>query len=58
MLNLYHNGIEGMGRRSDDEKSLGKNNTKASFSFGSEQKFSFKHKQTKQTVSFVHPSNF
>jgi alkylated DNA repair dioxygenase AlkB len=32
---------------------LGKNNTIASLSFGAERKFSFKHKQTKQTVSLV-----
>ena len=37
----------------DDEKPLGKNNTIASLSFGTERKFSFKHKQTKQTVSVV-----
>ena len=54
LLNLYHNGNEGMGWHSDDEKSLGKNNnTIASLSFGAERKFSFKHKQTKQTVSLV-----
>jgi alkylated DNA repair dioxygenase AlkB len=53
LLNLYHNGNEGMGWHSDDEKSMGKNNTIASLSFGAERKFSFKHKQTKQTVSLV-----
>jgi alkylated DNA repair dioxygenase AlkB len=53
LLNLYHNGSEGMGWHSDDEKSLGKNNTIASLSFGAERKFSFKHKQTKQTISLV-----
>jgi alkylated DNA repair dioxygenase AlkB len=54
LLNLYHNGDEGMGWHSDDEKSLGKNNTTiASLSFGAERKFSFKHKQTKQMVSLV-----
>jgi alkylated DNA repair dioxygenase AlkB len=53
LLNLYHNGNEGMGWHSDDEGSLGKNNTIASLSFGAERKFSFKHKQTKQTVSIV-----
>src|SRR5919199_2337421 len=53
LLNLYHNGNEGMGWHSDVEKSLGKNNTIASLSFGAERKFSFKHKQTKQTVSVV-----
>jgi alkylated DNA repair dioxygenase AlkB len=53
LLNLYHNGDEGMGWHSDDEKPLGKNNTIASLSFGAERKFSFKHKQTKQIVSLV-----
>jgi alkylated DNA repair dioxygenase AlkB len=53
LLNLYHNGDEGMGWHSDDERSLGKNNTIASLSFGAERKFSFKRKQTKQTVSLV-----
>ena len=53
LLNLYHNGNEGIGWHSDDEKSLGKNNTIASLSFGAERNFSFKHKQTKQIVSLV-----
>jgi alkylated DNA repair dioxygenase AlkB len=54
LLNLYHNGNEGMGWHSDDEESLGKdNNTIASLSFGAERKFSFKHKQTKQIISVV-----
>jgi alkylated DNA repair dioxygenase AlkB len=53
LLNLYHNGSGGMGWHSDDEKPLGKNNTIASLSFGAERKFSFKHKQTKQTLSLV-----
>jgi alkylated DNA repair dioxygenase AlkB len=53
LLNLYHNGNEGMGWHSDDEKSLGKNNTIASLSFGAERKFLFKHKQTKQIISLV-----
>jgi alkylated DNA repair dioxygenase AlkB len=39
--------------KSDDEKSLGKNITIASLSLGAERKFSFKHKQTKQTISVV-----
>ena len=53
LLNLYHNGNEGLGWHSDDEESLGKNNTIASLSFGAERKFLFKHKQTKQIVSLV-----
>ncbi len=53
LLNLYHDGSEGMAWHSDDEKSLGPNTTIASLSFGAERKFSLKHKQTKQTVSIV-----
>ncbi len=53
LLNLYHNGNEGMTWHSDDEKSLEKNNVIASLSFGAERKFSFKHKRTKQTISVL-----
>ncbi len=53
LLNLYHNGDEGMAWHSDDERSLGKDTAIASFSFGAERKFSFKHKKTKQTVSLL-----
>lgn len=53
LLNLYHDGVEGMALHSDDEKSLGRNTTIASMSFGAERKFSFKHKLTKQTVSIL-----
>ncbi|UKJ06478.1 alpha-ketoglutarate-dependent dioxygenase AlkB family protein [Solitalea lacus] len=51
LLNLYHTGEEGMAWHSDDEKSLGVNTTIASLTLGAERKFSYKHKQTKQTVS-------
>jgi alkylated DNA repair dioxygenase AlkB len=53
LLNLYHDGNEGMAWHSDDEKTLAKNGAIASLSFGAERKFSFKHKQTKETVSLV-----
>jgi alkylated DNA repair dioxygenase AlkB len=53
LLNLYQNGNEGIGWHSDDEKSIEKNSTIASLSFGAERKFSFKHKQTKLTISLV-----
>lgn len=49
LLNLYHNGNEGMAWHSDDEKALGKNTTIASLSFGAERKFGFKHKRDKDT---------
>ncbi|HET8830317.1 MAG TPA: alpha-ketoglutarate-dependent dioxygenase AlkB [Pelobium sp.] len=53
LLNLYHNGDEGMAWHSDDEKSLGKDTAIASLSFGAERKFSFKHKRTKEKVELV-----
>ncbi len=51
LLNLYHNGEEGMAWHSDGEKDLLKHGAIASVSFGAERKFSFKHKQSKETVS-------
>jgi len=36
LLNLYHDGNEGVAWHSDDEKALGKNTTIASSSFGAE----------------------
>lgn len=53
LLNLYHDGTEGMAWHSDGEKDLKKNGTIASLSFGAERKFSFKHKTTKETVSLM-----
>jgi alkylated DNA repair dioxygenase AlkB len=51
LINLYHNGDEGVSWHSDDEKALGKITTIASISFGAERIFSFKHKTTKETRS-------
>ena len=53
LLNLYHNGSEGMAWHSDDEQSLGKNTTIASVSFGAHRKFAFKHKARKETRSII-----
>src|SRR6185503_3712203 len=53
LLNLYHDGSEGMAYHSDGETDLKKNGAIASLSFGAERKFSFKHKQTKETVSVI-----
>lgn len=53
LLNLYHNGEEGMAWHSDAEKDLKRNGAIASLSFGAERRFAFKHKQTKQTTSIV-----
>ena len=51
LLNLYHNGSEGMAWHSDGEKDLKKNGAIASLSFGASRKFAFKHKNTKEVVS-------
>jgi len=53
LLNLYHSGDEGMAWHSDAEKDLLRNGAIASLSFGAERKFSFKHKQSKETVSVL-----
>ena len=53
LLNLYHNGDEGMAWHSDGEKDLKKNGAIASLTFGAERKFAFKNKETKQTVSLI-----
>ncbi|MCW4467423.1 alpha-ketoglutarate-dependent dioxygenase AlkB [Flavobacterium sp. MFBS3-15] len=46
LMNLYHDGNEGMAWHSDDEKALGKDTVIASISLGAERKFMFKHKKT------------
>ena len=53
LLNLYHNGSEGMAWHSDAEKDLKKHAAIASLSFGAERKFAFKHKQSKEVISVV-----
>lgn len=53
LLNLYHDGDEGMAWHSDGEKDLKKNGSIGSLSFGAERKFAFKHKTTKLTTSIV-----
>lgn len=53
LLNLYHNGEEGMSWHSDDEAMLEKHGTIASVSLGAERKFLFKHKQTKEKVAVL-----
>ncbi len=53
LLNLYHSGDEGMAWHSDAEKDLKKDGAIGSLSFGAVRKFSFKHKQTGETVSIV-----
>ncbi|UZT99650.1 alpha-ketoglutarate-dependent dioxygenase AlkB [Chryseobacterium fluminis] len=50
LLNLYHDGNEGMAYHSDGEKDLKKHGAIASLTFGAERKFLFKHKTTKEKV--------
>ncbi|MXN90887.1 alpha-ketoglutarate-dependent dioxygenase AlkB [Flavobacterium sp. Sd200] len=51
LLNLYHDGDEGMAWHSDAEKDLKKNGAIASVSFGAQRRFAFKHKVTKEVVN-------
>jgi alkylated DNA repair dioxygenase AlkB len=53
LLNLYHNGEEGMAWHSDGETDMKKDGAIASLSFGAERKFAFKHKKSKETVSLI-----
>lgn len=53
LLNLYHDGSEGMGWHSDDEPELDQNAPIASLSLGGERKFSFKHKTDKTNASLL-----
>lgn len=50
LLNLYHDGSEGMGWHTDAEPEMKKNGSIASWSFGAERKFVFKHKTTGEKV--------
>lgn len=53
LLNLYHDGEEGMAYHSDDEKTLAKDGAIASLSFGADRRFLFKHKETKDTIGLT-----
>lgn len=53
LLNLYHDGNEGMAWHSDDEKSLGKDTSIASLSFGAERKFALKHRVRKEPAGLI-----
>ncbi|WP_106914950.1 alpha-ketoglutarate-dependent dioxygenase AlkB family protein [Chryseobacterium aurantiacum] len=50
LLNLYHDGSEGMAYHSDGETDLKKHGAIASLTFGAERKFLFKHKRTKEKI--------
>lgn len=53
LLNLYHNGEEGMAWHSDGEKDLKKDGAIGSLSLGAQRKFCFKHKASGQVVSMM-----
>ena len=50
LLNLYHDGDEGMAWHSDDEKELAPQGSIASLSFGAERRFLLRHKRSKEQV--------
>lgn len=50
LLNLYHNGSEGMSWHRDDEKDLQEDAAIASLSFGASRYFSFRHIATKSEI--------
>jgi len=53
LLNLYHDGSEGMAWHSDGEQDLKRNGAIGSLSLGAERKFAFKHRQSKESVSQI-----
>lgn len=53
LLNLYHDGTEGMAWHSDGEKDLKKNGCIASLTLGANRKFSFKHKKTSEKIDLI-----
>ena len=53
LLNLYHDGDEGMAWHSDDEKELEPGGAIASLSFGAERRFLFRHRQSKEKLEVL-----
>lgn len=51
LLNLYHDGNDGMGWHSDDECELDPKSPIASLSLGATRKFNFRHRGDKSTIS-------
>jgi len=51
LINLYHDGSQGMAWHSDGEQDLKKNGAICSLSLGAQRKFSFKHKTSQESVS-------
>ena len=53
LLNLYHDGSEGMAWHSDAEKDLKKDGAIGSISLGAQRKFAFKHRQSKEVITHL-----
>lgn len=53
LLNLYHDGNEGVGWHSDGEKDLKENGAIASLSFGAERRFLFRNKESRETIEVL-----
>ncbi len=53
LLNLYHDGNEGMAWHSDDEKDLKENGAIGSLSFGAERRFLFKARKNGEIVPVI-----
>lgn len=53
LLNLYHDGDEGMAWHSDDEKELEPDGAIASMSFGAERRFLFRHRESKEQIEIT-----
>jgi len=51
LLNLYHDGDDGMGWHSDNERELDPKAPIASLSLGAQRKFALRHKKDKETIS-------
>jgi alkylated DNA repair dioxygenase AlkB len=51
LLNLYHDGSEGMSWHRDNESTIVKNSAIACLSFGARRKFHFKHTATKERIT-------
>ena len=53
LANLYHDGNEGMGWHSDNEKSIAPDSSIASISLGAERRFLFRHTKVAEKVEIV-----
>lgn len=53
LMNLYHDGSEGMAWHSDGEPDLKKDGAIASLSFGAERKFAFRHKTSREKIELI-----